>query len=49
MHRPGLIHKDIKPPSVLVDDVGSVWFTSLAAHDADLQDGAVRDLPACRE
>jgi hypothetical protein len=49
MHRQGLIHKDIKPEGVIVDDIGSAWFTSLAAYDADLQDGAVRDLPACRE
>jgi predicted ATPase len=27
VHRHGLIHKDIKPASVLVDDAGSVWLT----------------------
>ena len=27
VHRQGLIHKDIKPANVLVDDVGNVWLT----------------------
>jgi serine/threonine protein kinase len=27
VHRQGLIHKDIKPANVLVDDVGHVWLT----------------------
>src|SRR6202022_2727718 len=27
VHRQGLIHKDIKPANVLVDDAGNVWLT----------------------
>ncbi len=27
VHRQGLIHKDIKPANVLVNDAGNVWFT----------------------
>ncbi|MDB5407616.1 MAG: histidine kinase, partial [Rhodospirillales bacterium] len=27
VHRQGLIHKDIKPANMLVDDVGNVWLT----------------------
>src|SRR3981081_2560160 len=30
VHRRGLIHKDIKPGNVLVDDAGKVWLTGFA-------------------
>jgi PAS domain S-box-containing protein len=40
VHRQGLIHKDIKPANVLVDDAGSVWLTGF---------GIASQLPAGRQ
>jgi serine/threonine protein kinase len=43
VHRKGLIHKDIKPANVLVDDAGNVWLTGFGIASQLLHD---RQVPA---
>jgi PAS domain S-box-containing protein len=46
VHRKGLIHKDIKPANVLVDDAGNVWLTGFGIASQLLHD---RQVPAAPE